>query len=61
VCHGRFHDILPKEYSGRFYEVPKGIFKEMHTNTQGLSDFVTHQTNILNKVYTMPKGFLSTK
>jgi hypothetical protein len=21
VCHGRFHGILPKEYSGTFYEV----------------------------------------
>ncbi len=27
-------------------EVPWGLFKEMHTNTQGQSDIVTHQTNI---------------
>jgi len=40
VCHGRFHDILPKEYSGTFYEVPWGLFKEMLTNTQGQSDIV---------------------
>jgi hypothetical protein len=22
VCHGMFHDILPKEYSGTFLELP---------------------------------------
>ncbi len=49
VCHGRFHDILPKEYSGTFYEVPWGLFKGMLTNTQGQSNIVTHQTNIWNK------------
>ncbi len=38
--------ILPKEYSGTFYEVPWGLFKEMPTNTQGQSDIVTPQTNI---------------
>ncbi len=46
MCHGKFHDILPKEYYGTFYEVPWGLFKEMITNTQGQSDIVTHQTNI---------------
>jgi hypothetical protein len=38
--------MLPKEYSGTFYEVPSGLFKEMPTNTQGQSDIVTRQTNI---------------
>ncbi len=38
VCHGRFHGILPKEYSGKFYELPWGLHKEMSTNTQGQSD-----------------------
>jgi len=46
VCHGRFNGILPKEYSGPFYEVPWGLFKEMFTNTQGQSDIVTNPTNI---------------
>jgi hypothetical protein len=46
MCHGKFHDILPKEYSGTFYEVPWGLFKEVITNRQGQSDIVTHQTNI---------------
>ncbi len=46
VCHGRFHGILPKEYSRTFYEVPLGPFKEMFTNTQGQSDIVTHKTNM---------------
>jgi hypothetical protein len=44
--NGRFHGILPKEYSGTFYEVPWGLFKEMFTNTQGQSDIATHPTNI---------------
>jgi hypothetical protein len=39
-------------------EVPWGLFKEMHTNTQGQSDIVTQKTNICNKVSTMPKGLL---
>jgi hypothetical protein len=46
VCHGRYHCILPKEYSGTLYEVPWGLYKEMSTNTQGQSDIVTHKTNI---------------
>ena len=46
VCHGRFHGILPKEYSGTFYGLPWGLYKEMSTNTQGQSDIVTHKTNI---------------
>jgi hypothetical protein len=50
VCHGRFHDILPKEYSGTFCEVPWGLYKKMITNTQGQSDIVTHQTNFWNKI-----------
>ncbi len=29
-------------------EAPWGPFKEMHTNTQGQSDIVTHNTNIWN-------------
>ncbi len=60
VCHARFHGILPKEYSGTFYEVPWGLYQEMFTNTQGQSDIVTHQTNIWNKVSTTPKGFFTT-
>jgi len=32
----------------------------MHTNTQSQADIVTHQTNIVNKISTMAKGFLST-
>jgi len=27
VCHGRFHDILPKEYSRTFPELPWGLQK----------------------------------
>jgi len=46
MCHGRFHGILPKEYSGTFYGLSWGLYKEMPTNTQGPSDIVTHQTEI---------------
>ncbi len=42
VCHGRFHDIQPKEYS-----LVKMILlnKEMLTNNKGLPDIVTKGTN----------------
>jgi hypothetical protein len=46
VCHGKFHGILPKEYSGTFHGLPWGLFKEMFINTQGQSDIVIHKTNI---------------
>jgi hypothetical protein len=46
VCHGRFHDVLPKEHPGAFYEVPRGLYKGMSTNTHGQSDIVTDTTNI---------------
>jgi hypothetical protein len=36
VCHRRCHGILPKEYSGTFYEVPWGTNKKkMFTNKKG--------------------------
>jgi hypothetical protein len=57
VCHGRFHGILPKEYSATFYELPWGLYKEMPTNTQGQSDIVIHQTNIWNEVYLCKRTF----
>ncbi len=41
-------------------EVSWGLFKEMHTNTQGQSDIVARLTNILNKVSGMPKGLFTT-
>jgi hypothetical protein len=53
VCHGKFHGILPKEYSITFYEVPWGLYKEMSTNTECHSDIVTYKANILNKVWTL--------
>jgi len=34
-----------------------GLFKEMFTNTQGLSDIVTQPTNILNKVFRCKQTF----
>jgi hypothetical protein len=42
VCHGRFHDILPKEYS-----LVQMILlnKEMLTNNKGLPVIVTERTN----------------
>jgi hypothetical protein len=46
VCHGRFHDVLPKEHPGAFYDVPWGLYKEMSTNNHGQSDIVTQTTNI---------------
>jgi hypothetical protein len=46
VCHGRFHGILPKEYSGTFHGLPWGLFKEMFTNTQGQSDIEIHKKNM---------------
>ncbi len=55
VCHGRFHGILPKEYSRTFHEFPRGLYKEMPTNTQGQSD-LTHSTNIWSKVYPFQKA-----
>jgi hypothetical protein len=51
VCHGRFHGILPKEHPGTFYEVPRGLYKGMSSNTHGQSDMITHPTNILHKQY----------
>jgi hypothetical protein len=45
-CVMGFHGILPKEYSGTFYELPWGLYKGMTTKTQGQSDIVTHKTNI---------------
>ncbi len=51
VCHGRFHGVLPKEHPGALYDVPWGLYKEMLTNIHGLSDVVTHTTNIWNKEY----------
>ena len=45
-CVMGFHGILPKEYSGTFYELQWGLHKEMSTNTQGQPDIVIHQTNI---------------
>ncbi len=46
VCHGGFHDVLPKEHPGAFYDVPWGLYKEMPTNNHGQSDIVTHTSNI---------------
>jgi hypothetical protein len=66
VCHGRLHDILPKEYSGTLPELPWGTIKEMHTNNTGQSDIETHTTNILNESiftarrYILSKGFFTT-
>jgi hypothetical protein len=57
VCHGRFRNILPKEYSGTFPELRRGLLKEIHTNIRGLSDIVTPPTNILNKVYPVKRVY----
>ncbi len=46
VYHGSFHDVLPKEHLGTFYDVPWGLYKEMPTNNHSQSDIVTHTTNI---------------
>ncbi len=46
-----FHDILPKEHPGAFYDVPWGLYKEMPTNNHGQSDIVIQTTNILSKEY----------
>jgi len=35
-----------KEYSGTFYELLWGLYKEMPNNTRGQSDIVTHSINI---------------
>ncbi len=48
VCHGSFHDILPKEYSGTFHELlweDDLLLIEMPSNNSGQSDIVTHKTN----------------
>jgi len=42
VCHGRFHGVLPKEQPGAFYDVPRGLYKEMPTNNHVQSDIITH-------------------
>ncbi len=44
--HGRFHGMLPKEYSGTFHWLPWGLYKEMPTNTQGQSDISIHKSQI---------------
>ncbi len=41
-----FHDVLPKEHPGAFYDVPWGLYKVMSTNNHGQSDIVTRTTNI---------------
>jgi len=46
VCHGRFHDVLPKEHPGAFYDVPWGLYKGMSANNDGQSGIVTHTTSI---------------
>jgi hypothetical protein len=46
VYHGRFRDILPKEYSGTFPELLSGLYKEMPAKNRGQSDIVAHTTNI---------------
>jgi hypothetical protein len=60
--YGRFRDVLSKEYSGILPELlwGKKIPYKMLTNSEGQSDIVTHKTNNLNKVYTMPKGIFTT-
>ncbi len=42
----RFHDVLPKEHPGAFYDIPWGLYKQMSTNKHGQSDIVTQTTNI---------------
>jgi len=44
VWNGRFHGILPKEYSGTFYEVPWGLYGEIITIKPGC-----HSTQGFNK------------
>jgi hypothetical protein len=46
VCHGRFHDIVPQECPGAFYDVPQGLYKGMSANNHCQSDGVTHTPNI---------------
>jgi hypothetical protein len=58
VCHGRFHDVLPKEQPGTFYDVPWGLYKEMPTNNRGQSDIVSHTTN--KNIVTAVNGLFST-
>ena len=41
-----YHDVLPKEHPGAFYDVPWGLYKELSTDNHGQADIVTHTTNI---------------
>jgi hypothetical protein len=49
VCHGRFHDMLPKEYTGTFPELflekMNLLLKEVLPNNSSQSNIVTHKTN----------------
>ncbi len=55
MCHGRFHGILPKEYSRTLYELPWGLYKEMSTKTKGQSDIVTRLISEIK--YNTANGF----
>jgi hypothetical protein len=46
VCHGRLHDILSKEYSGKFPELLIGTIKEVSEQSDVVTIIVTRHTNI---------------
>jgi hypothetical protein len=62
VCHGKFHDILPKEHPGAFYDVPWGLYKGMSTNNYGQSDIVplTQLISEIKNIITAVNGLFST-
>jgi hypothetical protein len=49
VCHGRFHDVLLKGYSGTFYELHGkdeiAIKRDVLTNNKSQPYFVIEKTN----------------
>jgi len=56
ACHGRFHDILAKEYSGTFPELLLGKMIDykmrcLQTIRVSQSHIVTRKTNTSNKSY----------
>jgi hypothetical protein len=58
VCHGRFHDILPKEYSGTFPGL-HGDLKKRCLLTTGVSQ-IMYLTKLISEIKYIPsEGFFT--
>jgi len=51
VCHGRFHDVLPKEHPGAFYDgdyIKKCLLTIMVSQILYLAQLISEIKNIVN-------------